>query len=322
MASGVGCGAIRPAPRRLSAGDCVGRCSGKFSGAVALAGAPVRGAAAWCVRRTANILGPVRPPASGIVTPPAKASTCARTDSEPATHSLFRSESAHRNKTDIEFAPRQRILDRIIWRGFAVMLFERGTPGLITGRRPLILTLDVHGQPYRWVSWQHAITYYARDQVAWAAGEHEFTFLGGTRNRDGQRSRLTTNSIIAIKGKALSSRALHQVPPLSNRELFHRDRQICAYCGDHLPVQRLTRDHIVPVSRGGRDIWMNVTTACRYCNQRKAGRTPEQAGMELLFAPYVPNKAEYLILCNRNILADQMDFLARHVPSQSRVHLI
>ena len=66
---------------------------------------------------------------------------------------------------------------------------------------------------------------------------------------------------------------------------------------------------------------MNVVTACRGCNQLKSGRTPEQAGMELLYAPYVPNKAEYLILCNRHILADQMDFLARHVPSISRVRL-
>ena len=75
----------------------------------------------------------------------------------------------------------------------------------------------------------------------------------------------------------------------------------------------------MPVSQGGRDIWMNVVTACRHCNQRKSGRTPEQAGMELLYAPYVPNKAEYLILCNRNILADQMDFLAQHVSAHSRL---
>jgi len=64
---------------------------------------------------------------------------------------------------------------------------------------------------------------------------------------------------------------------------------------------------------------MNVVTACRSCNQRKSGRTPEEARMQLLYAPYVPNKAEYLILSNRNILADQMDFLARHVPSASRI---
>jgi hypothetical protein len=43
--------------------------------------------------------------------------------------------------------------------------------------------------------------------------------------------------------------------------------------------------------------------------------------MALLYAPYVPNKAEYLILCNRNILVDQMDFLARHLPRQSRLHM-
>ncbi len=43
--------------------------------------------------------------------------------------------------------------------------------------------------------------------------------------------------------------------------------------------------------------------------------------MHLMYAPYVPNKAEYLILSNRHILADQMDFLARHLPAQSRVIL-
>lgn len=183
---------------------------------------------------------------------------------------------------------------------------------------PLILTLDQHGTPHRWVSWQHACFYYAKDLVAWAIGERNFVFHGGTNRSTGTRSEISTNSIIAIKGKALAGKTLHKVPPLSNRELFHRDRHVCAYCGEELPGQRLTRDHVVPVVQGGRDTWMNVVTACRSCNQMKSGRTPEQAGMELLYAPYVPNKAEYLILCNRHILVDQMDFLARHVPSISR----
>lgn len=186
---------------------------------------------------------------------------------------------------------------------------------------PLILTLDQHGVPHRWVTWQHACFYYAKDLVAWAIGEHSFLFHGGLNRLTGERSEICANSIIAIRGKALAGKSLLQVPPLSNRELFHRDRHICAYCGDELPGQRLTRDHVVPVSQGGRDTWMNVVTACRGCNQVKSGRTPEQAGMELIYAPYVPNKAEYLILSNRNILADQMDFLARHVPSVSRVRL-
>ncbi|TXG79284.1 MAG: HNH endonuclease [Thermomicrobiales bacterium] len=183
---------------------------------------------------------------------------------------------------------------------------------------PLILTLDVHGLPHRWVSWQHAVFYYAKNLVAWQVGDHDFTFFGGTSRETGERSAIRTNSIIAIKGKALASKSMFQVPPLNNRELFHRDRHICAYCGNEFSGSRLTRDHVRPVSQGGRDTWMNVVTACRPCNQSKSGRTPEQARMMLLYTPYVPNKAEYLILCNRSILADQMDFLARHIPAQSR----
>jgi hypothetical protein len=186
-------------------------------------------------------------------------------------------------------------------------------------RHPLILTLDQHGNPHRWVSWQQACVYAARDQVAWETGDTHFTFLGGRNRLNGEQSHLTTASIIAIRGRALTTANLLAIPPLSNRELFHRDRAICAYCAREFPAQRLTRDHVVPVVQGGRDLWMNVVTACRPCNQRKSGRTPEQARMQLVYAPYVPNKAEYLILCNRQILADQMDFLVQHVPSRSRL---
>jgi 5-methylcytosine-specific restriction endonuclease McrA len=117
----------------------------------------------------------------------------------------------------------------------------------------------------------------------------------------------------------MAMKGFHQIPPLSNRELFRRDRQICAYCGGEFSYFRLTRDHILPLSRGGRDGWMNVVTACRHCNGMKRNRTPEEAGIELLYAPYVPNKAEYLILTNRKILSDQMEFLVPHVASGSRV---
>ena len=190
---------------------------------------------------------------------------------------------------------------------------------VLRGGYPLILTLDTHGVPHRWISWQHACYYYAKDQVAWAMGAHAFTVYGGMNRITGERSSISAASIIAIKGKAMAMKAFGQVPPLNNRELFHRDRQICAYCADMFPISRLTRDHVTPFSRGGRDSWMNTVTACRACNERKGNCTPEQAGMELVYLPYVPNRAEYLILTNRRILADQMEFLAQHVPAQSRL---
>ena len=187
------------------------------------------------------------------------------------------------------------------------------------GGYPLILTLDTHGVPHRWISWQHACYYYSKDQVAWAMGAQAFTVYGGLNRLTGRRSSITASSIIAIKGKAMAMKSFSQVPPLNNRELFHRDRQICAYCGGMFPISKLTRDHVTPFSQKGKDSWMNSVTACRACNERKGNNTPEQAGMELIYLPYVPNRAEYLILTNRRILADQMQFLAQHVPAQSRL---
>jgi len=65
--------------------------------------------------------------------------------------------------------------------------------------------------------------------------------------------------------------------------------------------------------------WMNVVAACRHCNGHKRNRLPEESGLELMYAPYVPNKAEYLILTNRRIFADQMEFLRQHVAAHSRL---
>ncbi|HEY9397621.1 MAG TPA: HNH endonuclease [Burkholderiales bacterium] len=187
------------------------------------------------------------------------------------------------------------------------------------GNVPLILTLDYHGVPHRWVTWQQACFYYAKNLVAWTLGDVAFTVYGGVSRMTGERSSISGHSIIAIKGKAMAIRAFNQIPPLNNRELFRRDRHLCAYCGGEFGFLRLTRDHIRPVSRGGRDTWMNVVTACRHCNGLKRNRTPEEAGVQLVYAPYVPNKAEYLILTNRKILVDQMEFLVQHVAANSRV---
>src|SRR5258708_18071676 len=156
-------------------------------------------------------------------------------------------------------------------------------------------------------------------RVAGARGGRGFFFDGAIRRAAGRRSSIPGGSIMGIKGKAMGMKVLNVVPPLNNRELFRRDRHICAYCGGGFNFLRLTRDHIRPVSRGGTDTWMNVVTACRACNGIKRNRVPEESGLELLYAPYVPNKAEYLILTNRKILADQMEFLVQHVSSHTRL---
>ena len=180
-----------------------------------------------------------------------------------------------------------------------------------TNATPLILRLDVTGQPVRWLPWQDAVVLESRSMIAWSAGETAFTFHGGLNRLSGRRSSITVSSIIAVKGRLRPGAREGLVPPLSNRELFQRDERMCMYCGSALPESMLTRDHVRPLSQGGRDAWNNVVSACKPCNHAKGARTPEQAGMTLLAIPYVPNRAEYLVLSNRRILADQMAFLSK-----------
>ncbi len=174
---------------------------------------------------------------------------------------------------------------------------------------PLILRLDISGSPIRWVPWQHAVNLYAREMIAWTAGDSLFSFHGGTNRLSGERSIVKINSIIAIKRSNNIKHGKRTIPPLTNRELFLRDAFLCMYCGGKFNNHSLTRDHVIPISKGGRDRWSNVVSACRSCNTRKGNRIPEKAHMPLLAVPFIPNWAEYLALSNRKILADQMEFL-------------
>ena len=67
----------------------------------------------------------------------------------------------------------------------------------------------------------------------------------------------------------------------------------CQFCGRSItelrPRESLTRDHLVPLSRGGTNIWTNVVTACSPCNTRKGNRLPSEIGMHPLTNPIEPH---------------------------------
>lgn len=139
------------------------------------------------------------------------------------------------------------------------------------------------------------------------SGSRNCCFHGGHNAITGEQSIIKVNSIIGTRG-VHGINPFELRPGLTNGKLFIRDRNVCAYCGQRFHETELTREHIVPFAQNGIDNWMNVVTACRSCNHRKSSRTPEQAGMPLLYAPYVPSLWEDFILRNRRILTDQMAF--------------
>ncbi|WP_454829807.1 HNH endonuclease [Pseudoxanthomonas wuyuanensis] len=180
-----------------------------------------------------------------------------------------------------------------------------------------LLSLDAHGRVLDWINWQDATCLYARDAVAWTLGEPCLRVHGGTSRISGAQSIIELHPIVASRGHA-RAQALSPTPTLTNTALFARDAQLCLYCGHEFSRPSLTRDHVLPLSKGGRDIWENVVTACFHCNSRKSNRTPQQANMPLLAVPYRPSWIEHLILSNRNILADQMAFLKAQLPRNRR----
>ncbi|MEE8267285.1 MAG: HNH endonuclease [Gemmatimonadales bacterium] len=80
---------------------------------------------------------------------------------------------------------------------------------------------------------------------------------------------------------------------VTNTFLFARDDYRCQYCqrtqADLRHRECLTRDHLVPLSRGGKNTWANVVTACSRCNTRKGNRLAEECGMRPKVAPREPH---------------------------------
>jgi hypothetical protein len=181
----------------------------------------------------------------------------------------------------------------------------------------LILRTDISGMPLEWVHYQTAVKLYYTGQVAYTCGTPLLEVHGGTNAKTGERSQLVLNSIIATQGSRQRLFSGDYTPPLNNPTLFRRDNYVCMYCGEHSRSSHLSRDHVIPVVKGGKDIWTNVVTACKSCNSHKGGRTPEQAGMPLLAVPFKPTYVEYIFLQGRNILSDQMEFLSAHLPRSS-----
>ena len=133
------------------------------------------------------------------------------------------------------------------------------------------------------IDWQRAITLVVVDEA-------DVIEAHPTRVVRSQHLTIPMPTIIALR----VYRHIAHRPGAEKRPSFAqiklRDARTCAYCGQHGD----TIDHVVPRSRGGLDTWDNLVCACRSCNNRKADRTPVEAGMRLLWAPrpVIPDAAD------------------------------
>ena len=126
-----------------------------------------------------------------------------------------------------------------------------------------------------------------------------------------ERERVAAPLVIRLKRFVHVPRKFRR--QVTNTFLFARDGYRCQYCGRHKGQLRgrefLTRDHVLPLSRGGGNTWDNVATACSGCNNRKASHLPEEIGMHLLHRPTEPNYVE-LVWAVRRVTDVQAKYIA------------
>jgi 5-methylcytosine-specific restriction endonuclease McrA len=139
-----------------------------------------------------------------------------------------------------------------------------------------VLVLNADLGPLHRVSIRHAIRMLCRE----VAVVHE-------AEPDRQFGMFPMPRVLRLVTYVVTKWRYHSGPAWSRRGVLGRDGNRCGYCGR----AATTVDHIVPVSRGGRNTWLNAVAACDGCNQRKGDRTPAEAGMALRFTPSTPTWA-------------------------------
>ena len=143
---------------------------------------------------------------------------------------------------------------------------------------PSIILANSALEPISYISWQRAA---------------HMLIQGSAMNLDGSPIVFTAHSqyitldinrvIYQTSGFFRFVRPVNLDDAVGRRNIFLRDGHKCGYCGK----KGTTIDHILPKSRGGKNTWENLVTACQSCNNRKRDRTPEEAGMTLLTTPGV-----------------------------------
>ncbi len=132
------------------------------------------------------------------------------------------------------------------------------------------LLLNSTYEPLRVISWQRAITLLWLGKAEVVRSYERELRAGTGRGRMPAVVRLLR--FVRRKGPEVS---------FSRRNIFARDEFACQYCNRRQEPGRLTYDHVVPRSQGGKTEWTNIVTCCAECNRKKGGRTPDQAGMRL-----------------------------------------
>jgi len=178
----------------------------------------------------------------------------------------------------------------------------------LAGLRTLVLNQGY--EPVRVVNWKRAITMVYLNKA---------TVLS---NYDGVTLHSAFDDFPAPAVIWMQKKSRRFVPDvkLTRHYIYARDRWTCQYCGERLVAAKLTFDHVVPRSQGGKTTWENIVTCCEPCNQRKGDLSLKECKMKLLRKPKKPRWMPALLvksLHDRRVPTEWHDFIGWLMPSDS-----
>lgn len=136
--------------------------------------------------------------------------------------------------------------------------------------------------------WWDSLRLLRRDKVVALAN-----YPSPARSENGQ---IRVPAVAILKNYVSTPRKSNAFNSATLRTVLVRDKFMCQYCEVKLGMKSGTKDHVLPRSRGGPDTLTNVVAACKACNNKKADRTPAEAGMKLLNQPRALTEEEKLEL--------------------------
>lgn len=80
----------------------------------------------------------------------------------------------------------------------------------------------------------------------------------------------------------------------SKKALIIRDNFTCQYCGKNLRKDKLSIDHIVPKSKGGKTTFDNCVLSCIPCNFQKNDKSCIELKMIPKNKPYTPTITQFI----------------------------
>lgn len=156
-------------------------------------------------------------------------------------------------------------------------------------RRTLVLNADY--LPLTIVSWQRAIVLLMEEKV------YQLDFYQNEKIRDGHGRCYPVPAVVAKKEYVKRDT---RFAPFCKKNVFIRDKLICAYCNKKFVPHELTFDHVIPRSKwdassGTPTCWENIVTCCLWCNRKKANKTCDEAKMFPIVKPSRPDYGELFL---------------------------